>query len=180
MKRNYKSGVEQSASFFIGREVEHTPAYGTKTLFVVGIQDFDAIEKYMHNNNCSHIFFGANHSFNLINDKDYQSELDTWDKMIIPFLQQEVLCSLDIPISIAEQASTMAVTQHHNFIGQLRVPVPYVSRWNDNTMIKIDDKDFNASNTGVWTHQLNKLLDDAVYTDWSKYNQDEIIGDLNG
>ena len=30
---------DESIKFFTGTEVEHTPAYGKKTLFVIGVQD---------------------------------------------------------------------------------------------------------------------------------------------
>jgi hypothetical protein len=60
-----------NVKFFTGTEVEHTPAYGKKTLFVVGLQtaadiqdwldDFALHEdKSMH---IEHIYFGANMSF---------------------------------------------------------------------------------------------------------------------
>ena len=36
MKREYNTGTKDSVTFFIGTEIEHTPAYGMRTLFVVG------------------------------------------------------------------------------------------------------------------------------------------------
>jgi hypothetical protein len=50
-------------SFFIGTEVEHTPAFGLRTLFVVGLQDSQIIKQEAMNNDCEHIYFGANQSF---------------------------------------------------------------------------------------------------------------------
>ena len=47
--------------------------------------------------------------------------------------------------------------------------------YNENATIKIDDVDFNATNQGVWCHQLNKLLDADKLTEWSAYANDEII-----
>ena len=38
MKRPYESGVNDTAIFFTGIEVEKTPAYNMQTLFVVGLQ----------------------------------------------------------------------------------------------------------------------------------------------
>ena len=43
MKRDYEDGVKDDIVFFIGDEVEHTPAYGMRTLFVTGIQDVNDI-----------------------------------------------------------------------------------------------------------------------------------------
>ena len=39
MKRVYDQGTDDSVTFFVGTEVEHTPAYGKKTLFIVGKND---------------------------------------------------------------------------------------------------------------------------------------------
>ena len=38
MKRDYSTGVEEDINFFVGTEVEHTPAFGMRTLFVTGVQ----------------------------------------------------------------------------------------------------------------------------------------------
>ena len=46
MKRDYKDGVKDDITYFTGVEVEDTPAYGMKTLFVVGAQmSVDVMDK---------------------------------------------------------------------------------------------------------------------------------------
>jgi len=176
MNRDYNTGEADNATFFTGIEIEHTPAHGMRTLFVTGIQLIDKIETYYHAHNCSHIFFGANHSFkpslDLPNDV---GEWDGWETMIGHFLKKNILCSLDIPISHAEEFLEAGLVEYENFIPQLRVPVPYIKQWNYNTMLKIDDKDFRASNPGVWCHSLHNLMDREKFTDWSKYGLDKII-----
>jgi hypothetical protein len=42
-------------------------------------------------------------------------------------------------------------------------------------MLKIDDKDFKATNPGVWCHNLHDLLDRQKFTDWAKYGLDKVI-----
>jgi hypothetical protein len=92
MQRDYADGVvENNIIFFIGNEVEHTPAYGMKTLFVTGIQPVEAIEGILANNEIKHIFFGANHSFNPVYN-DYAG-WKQWDYMITHFLDEDYLCS---------------------------------------------------------------------------------------
>ena len=120
MKRSYKQGTVNDAIFFVGTEVEHTPAYGRKTLFVTGIQDIDEISKQYTDNDCEHIFFGANHSFQPIDNQDY----DDWESMIEPFLDDEICCTLDIPIAKAEEMLESSLIESDNFIPQLRVPIP--------------------------------------------------------
>ena len=173
MKRDYATGSETNIEFFIGDEVEHTPAFGMRTLFVTGLQSVDEITSIMLDTDCTHIFFGANHSFNPAFD-DYQ-EWKRWEEMIEYFLEQDYLCSLDIPLSAVEQFNDGPLNDYNNFIPQIRVPIPYIKLWNYNTMIKIDDKDFKATNPGVWTHSLHELKDRRKFTDWSQYKNDEIV-----
>lgn len=178
MKRDYRDTNADDAIFFFGREVEHTPAYGLETLFIVGVQPVETIEAKLAvtTYDTKHIFFGANHSFkpslNLPADVD---EWDAWEDMISYFLKKDYLCSLDIPISHAEEFLEAGLVEYENFIPQLRVPVPYIKQWNYNTMLKIDDKDFRASNPGVWSHSLHDLMDRSKFTCWSKYKNDNIL-----
>jgi len=125
---------------------------------------------------CKHIFFGANHSFNPgINFPEDADQWTPWEDMIMEFLKEGYLCSLDIPIALAEAFLESGLIEYDNFIPQLRVPVPYAKQWNYNTMLKIDDKDFKASNPGVWCHSLHDLMDREKFTDWSKYGLDKVI-----
>jgi len=171
MKRDYTDGVADDIVFFIGNEVEHTPAFGMRTLFVTGVQPVETIALNLQG--CEHIFFGANHSFNpQFNDYDGWK---AWEDMIEFFLEKGYLCSLDIPLSAVEEFHDGGLNEHSNFIPQIRVPIPYVKLWNYNTMLKIDDKDFKATNPGVWSHSLHTLMDRKHFTDWSQYKNDEII-----
>jgi hypothetical protein len=169
MKRDYTDGVKEDVIYFIGKEVEHTPAYGMKTLFVNGVQPVEDIALNLQG--CEHIFFGANHSFN---PQSYE-EHKAWENMILFFLEKEYLCSLDIPINQVEEFHESGYCEYNNFIPQIRVPIPYVKLWNYNTMLKIDDKDFKATNPGVWSHSLHTLMDRSKFTDWSQYKNDEIV-----
>lgn len=169
MKRDYNSGESDNAVFFIGKEVEHTPAFGLQTLFVVGIQPVETIAQHLQG--CTHIFFGANHSYN----PQSFDEHDSWEKMIQFFLDKEYLCSLDIPMSQVEEFNESGLCEYDNFIPQIRVPIPYIKLWNYNTMLKIDDKDFKATNPGVWSHSLHSLMDRENFTDWAQYKNDKIV-----
>ena len=171
MNRDYTTGTADNIVFFGGNEVEHTPAYGMKTLFVTGVQPVEAIIGALTNQDITHIFFGANHSFN---PKEF-NEHKEWEEMIFHFLKQDYLCSLDIPMSQVEEFHESGYCEYDNFIPQIRVPIPYIKLWNYNTMLKIDDKDFKATNPGVWSHSLHSLLDRKNFTDWSQYKNDEII-----
>jgi hypothetical protein len=153
-------------NFFTGTEVEKTPAFGKQTLFVVGVQSVESIALNLQG--CEHIFFGANHSF----DPKDNLEWARWEGMIGYFLERGYLCSLDIPTSAVEQFNDSGLCEYRNFVPQIRVSIPYIRLWNYNTMIKIDDNDFDATNPGVWTHSLHSLMSRRTFTDWDQYNKD--------
>lgn len=167
----------QDTSFFIGREVERTPAFGMKTLFVVGLHTPDAIEKLLLDPFLSieypieHIFFGANHSFHPTD----AAEWSAWEAMITHFLQKGILCSLDIPTTALVEFHDGGLCEYNNFIPQIRVAVPFVKLWNYNTMIKLDDRDFDSTNPGVWCHRLHTLMSTETFTPWQHYQKDKPI-----
>jgi len=169
MNRDYTTGTADNVQFFTGTEVEHTPAFGKLTLFVTGIHTVEEIAANLQG--CEHIFFGANMSFN----PQTLEEWDQWQDMIQFFLEKGYLCSLDVPMSAVEEFNEGGLNEYDNFIPQISVRIPYIKLWNYNTMIKIDDKDFNATNPGVWTHSLHDLKDRSKFTEWSKYKNDKII-----
>jgi hypothetical protein len=173
MKRDYTDGVKEDVTFFVGTEVEHTPAFGMRTLFVTGVQPVDEIAYHFdrHPDGIEHIFFGANHSYN----PQTYDEHKAWENMIQFFLDKDYLCSLDIPINQLEEFHDSGLCESDNFIPQIRVPIPYIKLWNYNTMLKIDDKDFKATNPGVWSHSLHTLMDRSKFTDWNQYKNDEIV-----
>ena len=169
MKRNYTTGEASDVQFFIGKEIEHTPAFGKLTLFVTGLHSVEEIASHLQG--CEHIFFGANHSFNPRTPEEW----DAWQDMIQFFLDKDYLCSLDIPLSAVEEFNDGGLNECDNFIPQIRVPIPYIKLWNYNTMLKIDDRDFKATNPGVWSHSLHKLMDRDNFTSWDKYKEDKIL-----
>lgn len=174
MKRDYQEGDHENVTYFVGTEVEHTPAFGMETLFVVGIRPCAEISQQLSKGskeNIKHIFFGANHSFNPTTDEQWK----LWEEMIQFFLKRNYLCSLDIPLTYVEEFNDGGLNEFDNFIPQIRVPIPYIRLWNYNTMIKIDDKDFRSTNPGVWSHSLHTLMDRKNFTDWNQYEKDKII-----
>ena len=159
-------------SFFTGVEVEHIPAYGLKTLFVVGVQDVDSIAANLQG--CEHIYFGANQSFPKldINDADGWS---SWEKMIEYFLKKDYLCTLDIDVQCTEGLLESGLTERHNFIPMISVKLPYIDQLGYNATLKLDDKDFRATNPGVWCHSIHSLKNRRNFTDWSKYTKDSVL-----
>lgn len=174
MKRTYESGIADDATFFIGTEIEKTPAYGLRTLFVVGVQSSDAIVKLALNNDCRHIYFGANQSFRTggVNDIDVWQP---WETMIGDCLEKDFWCTLDLDVREVEGLLESFLVEHRRFIPQISVKLPYLNQLGYNATLKIDDKDFAATNPGVWCHNLRDLLGRDRFTDWDQYGKDEIL-----
>ena len=164
----------KNVSFFIGTEVEHTPAFGKRTLFVVGLQDSQIVQQEAKNNNCEHIYFGANQSFPAlaINDADAWRE---WEIMIQDCLAANWVCTLDLDHAQAEGLLESGLVEFNNFIPMISVKLPYIKQFGYNAVLKIDDRDFAATNPGVWCHSLHNLQKRSVFSDWSKYTKDEVI-----
>jgi hypothetical protein len=166
--------------FFVGTEVEHTPAFGMRTLFVVGIQPSYEIHAAAMANECDHIYFGANQSFPKLDINDAE-EWRSWEQMITTMLKsgrsdgQNYVCTLDIDVACVEGLVEGPLTEYHNFIPMISVKLPYLQQLGYNATIKLDDRDFKATNPGVWCHSLHDLKNRSVFTDWSKYTQDEVI-----
>ena len=169
-----KRAGHDNVDFFIGTEVEHSPAVGRKTLFVVGLQNEQVILNLAKNNECTHVYFGANQSFPNpeINDAVTWKE---WEIMILECLQAGLLCTLDLDSTCAEGLCESGLVEYNNFIPMISVKLPYIQLLGYNATIKLDDKDFAKTNPGVWCHSLHELRDRKKFTDWSKYTKDEVI-----
>jgi hypothetical protein len=51
--------------------------------------------------------------------------------------------------------------------------LPYLQQLGYNATIKIDDKDFQATNPGVWCHSVQSLIRRRVFTPWDHYTKDQ-------
>lgn len=179
MKREYDNqDHNEDTDFFIGYEVEHTPAHQLKTLFVVGIQPVSEILKRANAMNCKAIYFGANMSFEL--DKSIEDLFDQyapWEEMIIGVLSHpdDFWCTLDFDVRYVSGILETLFVSHPNFIPMISVKIPYANQLGYNATVKIDDTDFQASNPGVWCHKLHDLMDHTKFTNWKKYKDDKII-----
>jgi hypothetical protein len=92
MKREYTAGTAEAITFFVGDEIERTPAYGMRTLFVVGIHEaediLDLLTSKLAYSEITHIYFGANQSFPKLATDD-ADEWRPWERMIDQCLDSE-------------------------------------------------------------------------------------------
>lgn len=170
----------ENVSFFTGTEVEHTPAFGKFTLFVVGVQPVEDIQDWLDDyalrepepKHITHIYFGANMSFPMLDIID-SARWAPWESMIRTFLDRGYQCTLDIDVGCAEGLLESGLCDSINFIPMISVKLPYINQLGYNATIKLDDKDFAATNHGVWCHSLHNLMDRKQFTSWDQYTKDE-------
>ncbi len=175
MKREYTSGTADAITFFVGQEIEKTPAYNMRTLFVVGVHDPYDVMTLAKEHQCTHIYFGANQSFNAGGDVNNVEVWRPWENMVYVCLEQDFWCTLDLDVKDAEGLLESGLTEKRRFIPQISVKLPYLQQLGYNATIKIDDVDFAATNPGVWCHRLHNLLTSDAFTYWDQYGKDEII-----
>lgn len=178
MKRDYSTSSKpiEGITFFRGVEIEHTPAFGKETLFVVGMQDPEEVIELAMKNNVEHVYLGANQSFELSdNDEILKQQEEGWDNLVKTVCEEGLLVTLDFEHEYLEWVQEAGYTEHNNFIPMISVKVPYIEQLGYNACIKIDDKDFNATNKGVWTHRVHDLMDRDRFTQWNQYKSDKII-----
>lgn len=168
MNRNYESGTSDAAVIFTGYEIENTPAKGLKTLFVVGVQPADDLIAIAQVEHCDHIYLGANHSFD-------SNDISSWEKMASSLLTAGYWVTLDFDVKHTETVVEMGLSEHISFIPVVSCKIPYADQLGYNACVKIDDKDFKASNPGVWVHNLRDLQRRSKFTHWTEYSKDTIL-----
>lgn len=162
--------------FFTGVEVEHTPTFGMKTLFVIGIPKIETLLFQIKFNEPKAVYFGANQSFHLDN-QDQWDQWQPWISMINEVLNKcpNLYTTLDFDISYAEGIAETGLPENDRFISMVSAKLPYVNQLGYNAVLKIDDKDFNATNPGVWCHRIHNLTAPEKFTNWLAYKDDQIV-----
>ncbi len=162
--------------FFVGGEVEKTPAFSKKTLFVVGIQDVATVERLAREHKTPHVFLGANHSFDATHYTDYFGK--TWEDLVTRLLDRGFWVTLDYPAHQHETVLKMfspGIWQSRQFVPLLSVRIPKVQTSSPNLTVKIDDIDFKATNPGVWCMHFHEVTDSNRFTDWQDYGTDLVL-----
>lgn len=164
----------QAVIYFTGYEVEHTVCYGKFTLFVVGTPPVEEILSEAKNAGVEHIYFGTSQSFPNIQTNDAE-EWQKWESTIKSCLDEGYWCTLDLDVAQVEGLHESSLCEYDRFVPMISVKLPYIKLFNYNTTVKIDDKTWGATNSGVWTHQLHDLMSKDKYTYWDQYANDTTI-----
>jgi len=182
MEKFVRQGHE-NVKFFVGPEIEQTPAFNKKTLFVVGLQDTKQVEKLAREHKTPHIFLSANRSFDSVELKNgvymvNDTLASDWEKQIHYLLDQGFMVSLDYPAhkhADVLKILNAGIWQSRNFVPVLSVAIPKVNTSSVNLTIKIDDVNFRATNPGVWCMNHHEITDSNRFTAWEEYGDDFVL-----
>ena len=169
MLRDYKTGIKEGVGVFSGKEIEHTLAYGLQTLFLARNDlTYDQIQELCESVKAEAVYYGANRSFisNVANQVGQMTQL----------LERGYFVTLDYPYSMHNEVQKQfnLVWNHEKFIPFCSIIFENVD--NDKQLcFKIDDIDFNKTNSGVWTMSMEDFRKKAGYTKWEDYKKDEPI-----
>jgi hypothetical protein len=167
VERPYAEETPADVGMFLGTEVEHSPAMGLPTLFVVGLQDPDQVIEAAEKYQVEHIYLGANHSF------DPENQSIEWADLIRACLTRfPLMVTLDFDLQHCNWVLEEGFGENSRFVPMISVKLPYVGLFNYNTTVKIDDTGFDKTNPGVWCHRLIELLNPAKFTNWTQYKKD--------
>ena len=173
MKRQYDSDVvRDDVLTFTGIEVERTPCFGMKTYFVVGIpreEPYIFVNKVMKED-CEQIYFGANHSL-----KNWKEE---WTAPLVGLIKECLNAKFNVTIDVDP---ITVPNQIKNFLSNAKfsityaIPVPNIEKVKGTINIKLDDEDFEATNSGVWSTTIETIKVPNNYTGWDDYKKDKPI-----
>lgn len=171
MERHYKNDLVDSGAIktFIGDEIEHTQAYGKRTLFLARNDlTTEQITEMVQKNNCEAIYYGAN--------RKYMHNHGMQVTQIQRLLEKDYYVTVDYPYELhrAVKQKFKSVWNHKKFIPFCSIIFPNVEE-DSQLCFKIDDIDFNKSNPGVWTSTMSKFKEQSGFTKWDEYKNDEPI-----
>jgi hypothetical protein len=166
--------------YFLGPEVEHTPAFSKRTLFVIGQRPTAEILQVAKEQKVQHIYLGANRSFSIqasLEDNITAADnINALSNQVEVLLNENYYVTLDYPVvyhTTMVKYLSPAVWQSRLFVPFISVEIPHLSSKNPNLTIKIDDS--NMTNDGVWCWNQHELMDSNKFTGWGEYADDVII-----
>jgi hypothetical protein len=151
-------------TFYIGPEVNQTPAFSKRTLFVEDFQDTKIIESTAREYKTPHISLAAKNTFSLEYD---------WNAQLTALLDRGFMVTLEYPVELHSRLImdlSRGVLQSRNFVPLPCVNVMSMSTLNPNLTLKIDDQ----SGEGVWAMHYHQIMDSNRYTAASEFQMEEV------
>jgi len=171
MNRDYATGhySNSEVNVFTGVEIEHTIAYGKRTLFLAtNSLSTDDVLELATMNGCEAVYYGANRTF--------QYNLGTQVFQMKKLLDNGYYVTIDYPYADHEEVKKRfaLIWNEPRFIPFCSIIFQH-SDDDQQLHFKIDDVTFRHSNPGVWTMSMKEFKEKSGFTDWDQYGKDEII-----
>jgi hypothetical protein len=165
-------GQKRQPDYVLGKEVEHTPAEGEQSIFITKIDNYDDIVKLAKETGAKQLYFEFIHAIRRSSNE--KKTIKEFHKVVEHFLKLGYTCGLDTPAEYAE--FFVDLHKYPNLINNIAVDLPYIDKYNKNTVFKLRDKGFDqgrdTTNKGVYTMPLDKLTTDDKLTPWSDFGGD--------
>ena len=171
MHRDYNSGHfgNESVKAFTGLEIEHTLAYGKRTLFLATNElGTEEVLELATVNGCEAVYYGANRTF--------QYNIATHVFQMKKLLDNGYYVTIDYQYKDHEEVkkSFSLIWNEPKFIPFCSIIFEH-SDDDQQLHFKIDDVTFRHSNPGVWAMSMKDFKDKSGFTDWDQYSKDEIV-----
>lgn len=163
-----RSGHNQVA-MFVGKELENSKMKGSQTLFVVGDEPVSEIISNASSHDILHIYMCANKSFT-------PGMMGYYFDTVAKLIKEKYFVTFDFPcyyFAMVQNVFKDYLTSEY-FIPMVNVELPNLESM-PNLAIRLDDIDFNKTNSGVWVLNRDTFNNSQCYTSWSEYSTDKIV-----
>ena len=168
MKRPYKDGEHNDVVYYTGINVEKTPAFGKKTLYVMKKRPAKMIIDIARDRECTHIYFGAQGSFK----PAYPKQWAEYELLVNDLTSAGFFVTVEHDIKYSEDFLDSEFVENNMCIPVLSITVPYLEQYRYNGCVKFNDSGFDKTNAGVWVHSLHSITATSAFTHWADYKDD--------
>lgn len=156
-------------AMFIGTELENSKMKGARTLFVVGQEPINEISDRAKEHSVNHIYLCANKSFS-------PGLMGYYYNTALELINSGFYVTLDFPCYYFAMVHSAFETLLDNdyFIPMVNVELPKLESMK-NFAMRLDDIDFNKTNSGVWVINRDTIAGTDCYTPWSLYSTDIVV-----
>jgi len=150
--------IPDTISYAIGAEVEHTPAFSKKTLFVEGFAPANDVARIAMAEKVHHVRFSA------------KTPARDWDQLITDILDLGFWVTLEFHTAFHltfQNDLNKGIWQSRRFVPLVKVSLHNLATSGTNLTIKFESE----TNDGVWTWNQHELMDNNKFTLWQDYDE---------
>jgi hypothetical protein len=155
-------------TYVVGPEVEHTHAFGKKTLIVNEITTIDEIEAIFDQYKCKNLYLEVTYA--LSKNKNTSKVLADYRKVAKYFLDRKATVTIDIPTNLAYKYADL--TTNKNFVMNIAIEIPHMERLKDRVSLKVMAGEYENDTGGIYVAHLDDVRVKKYFTPWDAYAVD--------